>query len=158
MDTVPIDRATWSKNRGRRQGKALRPRQQRHESWNGHLPSSRAIAARQNSEGSWCNVGDGSQRRNRYQGAASLLRHQIEMHRAGATIIGEMTSYAPLIVNKDAPWMRLSERGMSAHGPMPDKGITALYKLAKCFGGSSNTVSRMKSTKYSVLTRSAVTL
>ena len=31
-------------------------------------------------------------------------------------------------------------------------------EVGAVFGGSSNTVSRMKSTKYSVLTRSAVTL
>ncbi|WP_144140986.1 M20 family metallopeptidase [Paraburkholderia sp. BCC1884] len=65
------------------------------------------------------------------QGAASLLQSQVEMHRAGAVIIGEMTANIPLVGNKGALWMRLAMRGKSAHGSMPENGINALYKAGR---------------------------
>lgn len=65
------------------------------------------------------------------QGAASLLQNQVEMHRAGAVIIGEMTDNVPLVGNKGALWMRMVMRGKSAHGSTPNRGINALYKAGK---------------------------
>ncbi|MDR0207580.1 MAG: M20 family metallopeptidase [Pseudomonas putida] len=68
------------------------------------------------------------------QGAAALVRDGVDQHHAGAIIVGEMTANYPLIGHKGALWLKLTARGKSAHGSMPEQGDNALYKVGRALG------------------------
>lgn len=50
---------------------------------------------------------------------------------AGALVVAEPTSNAPLLGHKGAFWLSASARGTTAHGSMPERGDNAVYKIAR---------------------------
>lgn len=53
------------------------------------------------------------------------------MGRAGAIVVGEPTSNAPLVGHKGSLKFYANFRGVSAHGSMPHLGVNAIYKAAR---------------------------
>ncbi|MFL6820710.1 MAG: M20 family metallopeptidase [Bradyrhizobium sp.] len=51
--------------------------------------------------------------------------------RAGAIVVAEPTSNAALVGHKGALWLRLTLKGVTAHGSMPHLGVNAAYKAAR---------------------------
>ena len=51
--------------------------------------------------------------------------------RAGALVVAEPTSNAPLVGHKGAFWLRAQAEGVTAHGSMPEQGDNAVYKIAR---------------------------
>src|SRR2546423_2001282 len=64
------------------------------------------------------------------QGAFPRARAGI-LGRAGAIVVAEPTSNAALVGHKGAPWLRLTLKGVTAHGSMPHLGLNAAYKAAR---------------------------
>src|SRR3954453_12555040 len=64
------------------------------------------------------------------QGAFHLARAGI-LGRAGAIVVAEPTSNAALVGHKGALWLRLTLKGVTAHGSMPHLGVNAAYKAAR---------------------------
>jgi len=64
------------------------------------------------------------------EGAFHLARAGI-LGRAGAIVVAEPTSNAALVGHKGALWLRLSIKGVTAHGSMPHLGVNAAYKAAR---------------------------
>src|SRR4051794_26838345 len=64
------------------------------------------------------------------EGAFHLARAGI-LGRAGAIVVAEPTSNAALVGHKGALWLRLSIKGITAHGSMPHLGVNAAYKAAR---------------------------
>jgi succinyl-diaminopimelate desuccinylase len=62
------------------------------------------------------------------EGAAELARAPAELGQAGAILVGEPTSNAPLLGHKGALWLKAHARGVTAHGSMPERGVNAVYK------------------------------
>lgn len=59
--------------------------------------------------------------------ASSLdLRGQI-----GALVVGEPTANKPVIAHKGCVRYRISTRGISAHGSMPEQGVNAIHRMAE---------------------------
>lgn len=50
---------------------------------------------------------------------------------AGALVVAEPTSNAPLIGHKGAFWLSAHASGVTAHGSMPERGDNAVYKIAR---------------------------
>ena len=50
---------------------------------------------------------------------------------AGALVVGEPTSNAPLLGHKGAFWLSANFSGTTAHGSMPERGDNAVYKMAR---------------------------
>jgi succinyl-diaminopimelate desuccinylase len=50
---------------------------------------------------------------------------------AGAIVVAEPTSNAALVGHKGALWLRLTLKGVTAHGSMPHLGVSAAYKAAR---------------------------
>jgi succinyl-diaminopimelate desuccinylase len=50
---------------------------------------------------------------------------------AGAIVVAEPTSNATLVGHKGALWLRLTLKGVTAHGSMPHLGVSAAYKAAR---------------------------
>jgi succinyl-diaminopimelate desuccinylase len=50
---------------------------------------------------------------------------------AGAIVVAEPTSNAALVGHKGALWLRLTLKGVTAHGSMPHLGVNAAYKAAR---------------------------
>ena len=50
---------------------------------------------------------------------------------AGAMVVAEPTSNAPILGHKGALWLKASARGKTAHGSMPHLGENAIYTLAR---------------------------
>jgi succinyl-diaminopimelate desuccinylase len=63
-------------------------------------------------------------------GSQHLARTQL-LGRAGAMIVGEPTSNAPLVGHKGSLKFHAKFRGVSAHGSMPELGVNAIYKAAR---------------------------
>jgi succinyl-diaminopimelate desuccinylase len=63
-------------------------------------------------------------------GSQHLARTQL-LGRAGAMVVGEPTSNAPLVGHKGSLKFHAKFRGVSAHGSMPELGVNAIYKAAK---------------------------
>src|SRR5919197_1915068 len=63
-------------------------------------------------------------------GSAHLAR-TVELGRAGALVVGEPTGNRPVIGHKGALWLRGRTRGVTAHGSMPQEGVSALYTAAR---------------------------
>ncbi|HWL29316.1 MAG TPA: M20 family metallopeptidase [Burkholderiaceae bacterium] len=53
------------------------------------------------------------------------------MGNAGALIVAEPTSNEPLQGHKGALWLKVSAKGVTAHGSMPEHGDNAIYKIAQ---------------------------
>ena len=68
------------------------------------------------------------------QGAFDLARQKGALGRAGAVVVGEPTSNYPLVGHKGAFWLNARTHGVTAHGSMPEKGVNAVYKMAKALG------------------------
>ena len=64
------------------------------------------------------------------EGAFHLARAGI-LGRAGAIVVAEPTSNAALVGHKGALWLRLTLKGITAHGSMPHLGVNAAYKAAR---------------------------
>jgi succinyl-diaminopimelate desuccinylase len=64
------------------------------------------------------------------EGAFHLARGGV-LGRAGAIIVAEPTSNAPFVGHKGALWLRLTLKGVTAHGSMPHLGVNAAYKAAR---------------------------
>jgi len=64
------------------------------------------------------------------EGAFNLARAGILGH-AGAIVVAEPTSNAPLVGHKGALWLRLMLKGVTAHGSMPHLGVNAAIKAAR---------------------------
>src|SRR4051812_14412163 len=64
------------------------------------------------------------------EGAFHLARAGI-VGRAGAIVVAEPTSNAALVGHKGALWLRLTLKGVTAHGSMPHLGVNAAYKAAR---------------------------
>lgn len=64
------------------------------------------------------------------EGAFHLARAGI-LGRAGAIVVAEPTSNAALVGHKGALWLRLTFKGVTAHGSMPHLGVNAAFKAAR---------------------------
>lgn len=64
------------------------------------------------------------------QGAAAIAENSGKYGKIGAFVVAEPTANAVVHGHKGATWARLSAKGRTAHGSMPDLGINAIYKLA----------------------------
>src|SRR4051812_29336849 len=64
------------------------------------------------------------------EGAFHLARAGI-LGSAGAIVVAEPTSNAALVGHKGALWLRLTVKGVTAHGSMPHLGVNAAYKAAR---------------------------
>jgi succinyl-diaminopimelate desuccinylase len=64
------------------------------------------------------------------EGAFHLARAGI-LGPAGAIVVAEPTSNAALVGHKGALWLRLTLKGVTAHGSMPHLGINAAFKAAR---------------------------
>ncbi len=53
---------------------------------------------------------------------------------AGALVVAEPTANYPLVGHKGALWLRITTRGVSAHGSMPELGVNAIYAAARAVG------------------------
>ncbi len=49
----------------------------------------------------------------------------------GALVVGEPTANHPLIAHKGCVRYRISTKGVSAHGSMPDQGVNAIHRMAE---------------------------
>lgn len=65
------------------------------------------------------------------EGAFHMARQSVDVGRAGALVVAEPTSNRPLVGHRGALWLKALSHGVTAHGSMPDKGVNALYKMAK---------------------------
>jgi len=65
------------------------------------------------------------------EGAYHLARTTGALGRAGAVLVGEPTSNAPLVGHKGALWLEARTSGVTAHGSMPERGDNAVYKAAR---------------------------
>lgn len=59
------------------------------------------------------------------QSAAGLLGP------AGLLMVAEPTSNYPFLGHKGALWLRALSRGVTAHSSMPERGVNAVYKMAR---------------------------
>jgi succinyl-diaminopimelate desuccinylase len=64
------------------------------------------------------------------EGAFHLARAG-NLGRAGAIVVAEPTSNAALVGHKGALWLRLTLKGVTAHGSMPHLGDNAAFKAAR---------------------------
>lgn len=64
------------------------------------------------------------------QGATYLAALPDVLGAAGAIVVGEPTSNAPLLGHKGVFWLEATTTGKTAHGSMPDQGDNAIYKAA----------------------------
>src|SRR3954469_4475357 len=71
------------------------------------------------------------------EGAFHLARAGI-LGPAGAIVVAEPTSNAALVGHKGALWLRLTLKGVTAHGSMPHLGVNAAYKAARALTALEN--------------------
>lgn len=64
------------------------------------------------------------------EGAFHLARAGI-LGPAGAIVVAEPTSNVALVGHKGALWLRLTLKGVTAHGSMPHLGVNAAFKAAR---------------------------
>lgn len=77
------------------------------------------------------------------EGARHLASISGAVGRAGAMVVAEPTGNAPCVGHKGAVWIKARTHGMTAHGSMPERGVNAIYKLAR-------TVTRLESFRFDV--------
>ena len=46
-------------------------------------------------------------------------------------MVAEPTGIKPLVGHKGALWLEAESKGVTAHGLMPEKGVSAIYKAAR---------------------------
>lgn len=68
------------------------------------------------------------------KGASDLARRGV-LGSAGAIVIGEPTSNAPVVGHKGCLRCRCTTRGVAAHSSMPELGDNAIYKAARAISG-----------------------
>lgn len=71
------------------------------------------------------------------EGAFQLARAGI-LGRAGAIVVAEPTSNVALVGHKGALWLRLTFKGVTAHGSMPHLGVNAAFKAARAITALEN--------------------
>lgn len=71
------------------------------------------------------------------EGAFQLVRAGI-LGRAGAIVVAEPTSNAVLVGHKGALWLRMTLKGVTAHGSMPHLGVNAAFKAARAITALEN--------------------
>jgi succinyl-diaminopimelate desuccinylase len=64
-------------------------------------------------------------------GARDLVHRPGALGRVGAVLVAEPTANYPIIGHKGALWLKAMCRGVTAHGSMPERGVNAVYKLAR---------------------------
>lgn len=65
-------------------------------------------------------------------GAHHLVRTASNLlGKAGALVVAEPTTNAPVVGHKGALRLKLTARGVTAHGSMPEKGVNAVTRLAR---------------------------
>jgi succinyl-diaminopimelate desuccinylase len=65
------------------------------------------------------------------EGSLPLGQELAKAVRVGAMIIAEPTYNRPKIGHRGALWLRMTTKGKTAHGSMPELGVNALYKAAR---------------------------
>jgi succinyl-diaminopimelate desuccinylase len=76
------------------------------------------------------------------KGAAHLVQ-TADLGRACGLIIAEPTGNLPICAHKGALYMWVKAAGITAHSSMPDRGVNAIYKIAKA-------ISKIESFKFDV--------
>ena len=64
-------------------------------------------------------------------GAKQLVEDATLLGKVGALIVGEPTNNYPLVGHKGALWLEAVAKGVTAHGSMPERGVNAVYLVAK---------------------------
>ncbi|MGA7663501.1 MAG: M20 family metallopeptidase [Pseudolabrys sp.] len=64
-------------------------------------------------------------------GAAALAHAETPLPRVGALVVAEPTGNRALVGHKGALWLEAVTTGVTAHGSMPEKGVNAVYKVAR---------------------------
>jgi succinyl-diaminopimelate desuccinylase len=65
-------------------------------------------------------------------GVQQLVKSYKKLGKARAVIVGEPTSNMPAIGHKGALYLKASIKGKTAHSSMPELGVNAIYKAARC--------------------------
>ena len=65
------------------------------------------------------------------EGARDLAARPGALGTAGAIVVAEPTGNAPCVGHKGGLWLRARTSGVTAHGSMPERGVNAIYKLAR---------------------------
>ena len=65
-------------------------------------------------------------------GVQQLVKSHRKLGKARAVIVGEPTANRPAIGHKGALYLKSSIRGKTAHSSMPELGVNAIYKAARC--------------------------
>ncbi|OGV35062.1 MAG: hypothetical protein A2020_10770 [Lentisphaerae bacterium GWF2_45_14] len=65
------------------------------------------------------------------RGTKFMCENKLFKGGAGAIVVCEPTSNYPYVGHKGSLWVKLSFKGVSAHGSMPEKGVSAIYKAAE---------------------------
>lgn len=65
------------------------------------------------------------------EGSFDLAQHRELLGTAGAMVVPEPTANLPMVGHKGAFWLTARTRGVSAHGSMPERGVNAIYKMAR---------------------------
>lgn len=64
-------------------------------------------------------------------GADALAADPRRLRPAGAFVVAEPTGNQVLVGHKGALWLEAETTGVTAHGSMPEKGVNAVYKMAR---------------------------
>ena len=65
-------------------------------------------------------------------GVQQLVNSYSRLGKARAVIVGEPTANLPAIGHKGALYLKASTKGKTAHSSMPELGVNAIYKAARC--------------------------
>jgi succinyl-diaminopimelate desuccinylase len=65
------------------------------------------------------------------QGAQYLAGLHGALGRAGAVVVAEPTDNQPFVGHKGALWLEARTSGITAHGSMPERGVNAIYRMAR---------------------------
>jgi succinyl-diaminopimelate desuccinylase len=65
------------------------------------------------------------------QGAQYLAGLHGALGRAGAVVVAEPTDNYPFVGHKGALWLEARTSGVTAHGSMPERGVNAIYRMAR---------------------------
>ena len=65
-------------------------------------------------------------------GVQHLVNSYRRLGKARAVIVGEPTANMPAIGHKGALYLKASAKGKTAHSSMPELGVNAIYKAARC--------------------------
>ena len=66
---------------------------------------------------------------------ARHLAESLDLHgTVGALVVGEPSENLPLVAHKGCVRYRITTRGVSAHGSMPELGVNAIHRMAEVIG------------------------